>query len=300
MDVWYDGSHAMSFYQYGTSDNPVGTLIGHSWKNWGLVPTSRPLVAPPDQKTSTIEINGADGVIDASESLTKWPLYKNRTGSWTFYVTDYNNYDEAILDNNDAEILDNVNDPIRASILGDWQTMYTRLMNALHGKMLVVVLDDDPNFFYKGRFNISQWISSNDGSLSGVTINYDVFPYKLKKTNTGVFMRTDNPTLEIVSGRQPVIPYIYTMGAQDPNNNNARISGKTIKLEFTNPELGIHLTNVEYSNYTGNYKKMEDLGTNHDADFIVTNFSGNNVCTLTITDISYCEYVYIRYRVGDL
>lgn len=293
MDVWYDGSHAMSFYQYGTSDNPVGTLIGHSWKNWGLVPTSRPLVAPPDQKTSTIEINGTDGVIDASESLTKWPLYKNRTGSWTFYVTDYNNYDEAVLDNNDAEILDNVNDLIRASILGDWQTMYTRLMNALHGKMLVVVLDDDPNFFYKGRFKISQWISSNDGSLSGVTINYDVFPYKLKKTNTGIYVKEENPSIEIVGGRQPFIPYIYT------RRKDAQTTGN-IQLAFTNPELGINLSGIAYSNHVQNYIRMEDFGTNHEADFIVTNLSGNNVCTFTVTNIALCEFVYLKFRVGDL
>lgn len=293
MDIWYDGSHAISFYQYGTSNNPVGALIGHTWKDWSLIPTSRPLISPSEPKNSTIEINGADGVIDASESLTKWPLYNNRTGQWTFFVTDYDDHSDTILDNNDTEILDNEKDPIRATVVSSWQDMYTRLLNAIHGKMLVVVLDDDPDYFYKGRFKISQWVSSNDGSLSGVTISYDVFPYKMKKSNTGIYIQEKNPSIEIVGGRQPFIPYIYTRRKDDQSTGN-------IRLAFTNPELGINLSGITYGNHIQNYIRMEDLGTNHEADFIVTNLSGNNICTLTVTNISLCEFVYIRFRVGDL
>lgn len=293
MDFWYDGSHAMSFYRYGTSDNPVGTLVGHTWKDWGLIPTVRPLVAPPEPKTSTIEINGADGIIDASESLTKWPLYNNRTGQWTFYVTDYNDHSGIVLDNNDAQILDNVNDPIRDTVVSSWQDMYTRLLNAIHGKTLVVVLDDDPDYYYKGKFKIAQWVSSNDGSLSGVTISYDVFPYKLKRNNTGIYIREENPSIEIIGGRQPLIPYIYT------RRKNSETTGN-IQLEFTNPELGIHYTGIAYGNHIQNYIRMEDLGAEHNADCIVTNLSGNNVCTLTVTNIANCEFVYLKFRVGDL
>lgn len=293
MDVWYDGSHAMSFYQYGTSDDPVDTLIGHTWRDWGLIPSARPLVTPPSPKTSTIEINGADGVIDASESLTKWPLYNNRTGQWTFYVTDYNDHSGIVLDNSNVHVLDDINDPIRDTVLSNWQGMYTRLLNAIHGKMLVVVLDDDPDYFYKGKFKIDQWVSSNDGSLSGVTISYDVFPYKFKKNKTGIWISDENPTIEIKGGRQPLIPYIYTRRKNDETTGN-------IQLEFINQELGIHHTGITYGNHIQKYIRMEDLGENHNADCIVTNLSGNNVCTLTVTNIANCEFVYIQFREGDL
>lgn len=103
-----------------------------------------------------------------------------------------------------------------------------------------------------------------------------------------------NPTVELIGGRQPVIPYIYT------KQKNSNSTGK-IKLEFTNPELGVHHSNIEYSNCLPYYTLMEDLGTKGEfADFIVTNLSGNNVCTLSITNMNLCEYVYLKFREGEL
>lgn len=292
MDIWYDGSHTISFYRYNTPDNPIGDFIGNTWINWGLVPNERPFVNPPEQKNSTIEIEGADGVIDMSESLTKWPLYNNRTGQWMFYVTDYNTYEEIITDNNNLNILDYVSEPIYASSIGTWSTKFTKILNALHGKMLIAILDDDQDYYYKGRFKIEQWVSPNDGSFSTVTIKYDLFPYKFKKNFTGIWMNENTSSISIIGGRQPIVPYIYTKRKNENTNGN-------IVLEFINPELGIHHTDISWSNNTRRYDLMENMGIGL-KDCVITNLSGANACTLSVTNIDQCDYVYLRYREGEL
>lgn len=292
MDVWYDGSHAISFYRFGTSDDPVGSLIGHTWLNWGLVPTSKPVVAPPSQKTSTIEIQGADGVIDISESITKWPLFNNRTGSWSFYVTDYKADDSAVLDNNDEEVLDNVDDPIIATVLESWASAYSKLLNAIHGKTMVIVLDDDPEYFYKGRFKISQWTSPNDGSLTGLTIDYDLFPYKMKKEFEEIDL-IQNPQISISSGRQTIIPEIKTTVS-----GQGDATAHTLTLSFSNPEMGIAINSYSHSPGTTNYRPMENMANGK--SFTLTNISGINVCTLNAQVGSSFTEAKIRYRIGEL
>ena len=70
----YDGEHSVIF---GNKD---------SWKDWHLIPTSRPVFSPPEVKTNVVDVPGMDSGIDISEVLSGYPLYKNRTGSFEFIV----------------------------------------------------------------------------------------------------------------------------------------------------------------------------------------------------------------------
>ena len=56
----------------------------NTWDDWYLIPSSRPVFNPPSVKTQYIDIPGANGQIDLTESLTGYPVYKNREGSWNF------------------------------------------------------------------------------------------------------------------------------------------------------------------------------------------------------------------------
>ena len=56
----------------------------NTWDDWFLVPTERPSVNNPDYKSNYIDVPGANSSLDFTESLTNYPLYANRTGSWTF------------------------------------------------------------------------------------------------------------------------------------------------------------------------------------------------------------------------
>ena len=127
----------------------------HTYDEWGLVPTTRPVVNLPPVKTSYVEIPSADGVIDFTEDLTGQPLYGLRTGSWEFWCRP--EYTEAHQYQN-------------------WVEIHQDLVNWIHGKRCTVVLEDDRRFYYVGRLSVD-WKSQESNSL--VTINYELDPYKL-------------------------------------------------------------------------------------------------------------------------
>ena len=121
----------------------------NSWDDWHLVPTSRPVFNPPKPKYKTLDIPGGDGLLDVSELLTGYPVYENRTGSIEFMV--HNGYSE-------------------------WYTAYSNIMDYLHGQKLRAILEDDPDYFYEGRYSINEWKSDKKYSL--IVIDYSVNPYK--------------------------------------------------------------------------------------------------------------------------
>ena len=127
----------------------------NTWDDWHLVPTSRPLVNPPEVNTSYVTIPGASGSLDLTEALTGYPTYTNRTGSWEFIVM--NGY-------------------------GEWYSRYSEIMAYLHGKKFRAILDDDPNYYYEGRFSVASWVSPKNWSR--ITIDYNVGPYKIDLTST--------------------------------------------------------------------------------------------------------------------
>lgn len=132
----------------------------NTWDDFHLVPTSRPVFKLPTMKENYIDIPGADGRIDLSETLTGYPIFNNREGDIEFIVM--NDYD------------------------GSWHNRYMKLANFLHGNRLQVVLNDDPGYYYQGRFTLSDWNSDSNESAtwSKVTIHYNVEPYKLALTTT--------------------------------------------------------------------------------------------------------------------
>ena len=81
----------------------------HTWKDWRIVPTSRPLFLPPSVKTVLMSIPGSDGVLDLTESLTGEVHFENRKGSMEFSV-----------ENKDR-----------------WFELYSDIMDYLHGGKIV-------------------------------------------------------------------------------------------------------------------------------------------------------------------
>lgn len=128
----------------------------NTWDDWHLIPASRPLFNPPTVKTSYVEIPGGDGALDLTDALAGRPTYNNRTGSWTFYVENG---------------------------FKDWTALYSEIMVYLHGQRYRAVLEDDPAYYYEGRFSVNRWKS--DQQWSQIVIDYNVGPYKKEIGNTG-------------------------------------------------------------------------------------------------------------------
>lgn len=135
--------HGMTF------QNISGSESRHSWDDWNLVPTSRPVINPPEAKNIYVDIPGADGQIDLTESLTGDVKYKNRIGSIEFHVQGKKN----------------------------WCDLFSDIMDFLQGQQFKLILDDDPCYYYLGRFSVNQWKSEPMHSV--ITIDYNVEPYKL-------------------------------------------------------------------------------------------------------------------------
>lgn len=162
MQTTYDGKHGIIFCQKSVFDSEDGTFPEgcgpdnfyggyHSWWTFGLVPASRPFVAPPQQKVSTVEIPGANGIIDLSKAPLGIATFGERTGSWEFYIAN--------------DVTNEV-----------WSKTYDYLMNRLHGREMAVVLTDDPSYYYYGRITVNSYAS--DKMASKITINYNLYPYK--------------------------------------------------------------------------------------------------------------------------
>lgn len=128
----------------------------NTWTDWHLIPSSRPIVNPPNPRTSFIDIPGSDGSLDLSEIMIGRPTYTDRSGTWDFYVD--NGY-------------------------GKWSDRYSEIMAYLHGKKMNAILEDDPLFYYEGRFSVNEWRS--DPFYSRISINYNVGPYKLYSITDG-------------------------------------------------------------------------------------------------------------------
>lgn len=202
----------------------------NTWDDWRLVPASRPVFNPPAQKVTTLEIPGGDGVIDLSQSLTGYPVYQNRTGSIEFIVM------------NDFK---------------PWHMAYSDIMDYLHGQRLRAILEDDPEYFYEGRFVVNNWKSEKDWSR--ITIDYDVGPYKwsvLSSTDDwlwdpfnfqngvirpalfkNIAVTTDKRTIKLEAalfGRAPVCPQFFVTSSDQ----------RGVHIHFINPALGLDETKL--------------------------------------------------------
>jgi hypothetical protein len=103
-----------------------------------------------------VNIPGGDGLLDLTTSLAGRPTYNNRIGSWTFIVQNG---------------------------FMDWTALYSEIMVYLHGQQFRAILEDDPAYYYEGRFSVNQWKS--DKEYSQIVIDYNVGPYKKEINNTG-------------------------------------------------------------------------------------------------------------------
>lgn len=129
----------------------------NTWDDWHLISKVRPSFEAPAPKLKYVEIPGASEKLDFSEALTGYPLYENRTGTFEFTV---------------LNSLDEVYTP--------WQELYSSMMEYLNGKRMRAILEDDPNYFYEGRFAVEKYQagSSQSDPRAIISIKYDVGPYK--------------------------------------------------------------------------------------------------------------------------
>ncbi len=152
--------HSISF-STNLDNNDINVV--DSWQNtfrdWHLVPKSRPVVNPPRVRTEYSEIQNVDGVLDFSEALDGNVHFDNRTGSWTFAV--------------DHELNTSMT----------WNQVYDSLLLGFHGRVVRACLQDDPEYYYQGRIFVNEWKS--DKYWSEIVLDYEFEPYKYTINTSG-------------------------------------------------------------------------------------------------------------------
>lgn len=154
--TFYNEEHSISFgeiiytYENGSSYQQFYP-IANTWEDWHLIPSSRPAVANPTIVTKYVEIPGSDGMLDLTNYLAGRPIYGQRQGSFSFRV------------DNDHE---------------HWENLRKKIANAIHGRDVCMILEDDPTYFYKGRITVGNWESGGD--CSSISLAYQLEPFKYK------------------------------------------------------------------------------------------------------------------------
>lgn len=122
----------------------------HSWSDYGLILIST-LTPCPTVKKHEVDIPGADGLIDLSEALGG-VRYNQRTITMTFAFAE-----------------------------GYWRrySKNSEVANALHGRRMKVVLDDDSNYYYYGRVNFDSWAVDKSLGILSFTVTAEPYKYEM-------------------------------------------------------------------------------------------------------------------------
>lgn len=123
----------------------------HSYNDFGLVLSSKE-ISLPAAKLKTVEVPGADGVIDLTDVLVDDVKYENRTLSFTFTVIDP---------------------------LASWAAVLSEVTNYLHGRKFQIVMDWDRNYYYEGRCTVNQFKTNK--RTATIVIDCDCEPYKVER-----------------------------------------------------------------------------------------------------------------------
>lgn len=121
----------------------------NTWEDWGLLPSSRPVFNPAIPEMNSDDTNIGNGIIWGNDQITPIQTLGDREGEIEFYVANQNR---------------------------SWIGIYTEVLNYLHGKKMTAVLEDDPLYFYQGRFFVKKYNPKKDFSL--ITISYKLDAYK--------------------------------------------------------------------------------------------------------------------------
>ena len=150
----------------------------HSYDAFQLILSSK-TIGTPSPKTDTIDIPGGDGVLDLTEYFgdTK---YGNRKLSFDF-----------------SSVV----------IPEDFMSLFSMVQNALHGKKMNIILDDDPGWYYTGRISVSEWKA--DRNIGTLVVDCDCEPYKHQISPTVVSRSiSGTSTISLTNSRKRVVPEV--------------------------------------------------------------------------------------------
>lgn len=152
----------------------------HSYDDFNLILAEKE-IGSAEVKTNYVDVDGAHGQIDYTEYFGE-PKYRSRSLSFKF---------NTIV--NQSQFME----------------LYSDIQNALNGRRLKIVLDDDVDYYYMGRLQVSAF--TNDKNIGQISIDCTCEPWKYRENPT-VVTRTvsGSDTIMLVNSRKRVVPSITT------------------------------------------------------------------------------------------
>lgn len=143
-----------------------------------LLLTSKEIGSPP-VKENKLDIPGGDGSIDLTDFFGE-PKYDDVQHKFEFTTIEPQS---------------------------DFLTQYSKVKNAIHGKKVRIILDDDPTFFYLGRCRVSPFTSEK--GIGKISVECECEPYKYKTAKTVVTQAVDGTeVISLTNARKRAVPEI--------------------------------------------------------------------------------------------
>lgn len=155
-----------------------GIMFGnyHSWTDLHLI-LNKKEIGSPAVKEDEIEVEGADSNLDLTEFFGE-PKYNNVIHKFDFSTIERNSL-----------------------------SLFSNIKNALHGKKVRIILDEDPGFYYVGRLHVSPY--TNEKGIGSLTIEANCEPYKYKLEKTVVQATiADSATVTLTNSRKRAVPEV--------------------------------------------------------------------------------------------
>lgn len=150
----------------------------HSYDDLKLLLNSKE-IGSPEVKIRKIDIEGADSSLDLTDFFGE-AKFENVTHKFQF---------STIVPQ--AQFL----------------SLFSTVKNALHGKKMRVILDDDPLFYYMGRCSVSSFTSEKNVGMVSVECDCEPYKYKLAKTVVKATV-ANSATVTLTNGRKRAVPEV--------------------------------------------------------------------------------------------
>lgn len=151
------------------------------YQKYGMILTSK-VIPPATAKTFMINIPGADGVLDITDSM-------------------------GIVRYNSRRIV------LNFSLIGQTITtylLYQKISNEFNGRKVNVILSEADDFYYEGRC-VDMTFEQTSNMVAEMTLTIDALPYA-KTVKEFVVEAEGTEDLEIIGSRMPTVPEITVEG----------------------------------------------------------------------------------------
>lgn len=184
----------------------------NTWLTWKCYLTSKN-IGDSTPNTNYVKLDGVNGSLDLSESLTGEITYSDRIITATFW-TDYGTYKER-------------------------ETLLRKITSYLHGKKFFIVEPDDTDHYFYGRVKITS--KTNVLAYATFTIEATCEPWRYAADDSTRYVEVNGESVDVVinnNGDKTLSPEITVTGSVEVVFKNGKVS--LITGSYKIPDLKLY------------------------------------------------------------